>query len=215
MDLLTTSAVVAFVVLAALVALDAVLPVVPAEAAVISAGVLASADRVHVALVAVASVAGAVIGDQLAYVIGRRFTVLPLDRLLPRARVRRAFVRALSGLMRHSVGTLVVARFVPFGRTASAATAGYLRFPRGRFLLGTALGGAAWTAYCLALAYVGGRLVEGPVVQRVLAAVVFGVAIGFCLDGVRRVVEIRRRITGIENWEHAAPSRAAHREPTA
>jgi len=201
MDLLTTSALAAFVVIAGLVALDAVLPAVPAEAAVISAGVLASAGRVHLALVAMATVIGAVVGDHLAYAIGRRFTVLPLSRLLPRARVRRSFVRALGGLLRHSLGTLVAARFVPFGRTAAAATAGYLGFPRKRFLLGTALGALAWTAYCLALGYFGGGLVNGPVLQRVLAAVLIGVAIGACLDAVRRVVEVRRRIAGIEAWE--------------
>jgi membrane-associated protein len=201
MDLLTTSAVLAFVAVAGLVALDAVFPALPAEAAVISAAVLASAGHVHLALVAAATVTGAVVGDHLAYAVGRRFAVLPLNRLLRGARVRRAFVRALGGLMRHSLGTLVAARFVPFGRTAAAATAGYLRFPRRRFLLGTTLGALAWTAYCLALGHLGGALVDGPVLQRMMIGIVAGLAVGFALDAVRRVIELRRRVADIEAWE--------------
>jgi len=196
MDLamLTTSAVLAFAVIAGVVALDAVLPVVPAEAVVVSAAVLASAGHLNLMVVAAATTTGAVLGDHVAYGVGRRFAVLPLNRMLRRARVQRAFVRALGGLMRHSLGTLVAARFVPFGRTAASATAGYLRYPRRRFLLGTTLGALAWTAYCLALGRLGGVLVDGPVLQRALAAVLVGVAVAACLDAVRRVIEVRRRL---------------------
>jgi membrane-associated protein len=201
MDVLTTSTLVVFVVLAALVALDAVMPVVPAEAAVISAVVLASAGHGNVLVVAAATVTGAVLGDQAAYAIGRRLSVLPLSRLLPRPRVRRALVRALDGLLDRSLTTLVAVRFVPFGRTAAATMAGYLRFPRPLFLLGTTLGAIAWTAYCLLLGHVGGFLVGGPVIQQAVVSIAVGVLVGLGLDAVRRVIEVRRRLAAIEAWE--------------
>lgn len=59
-----------YVVIVVVAALDAVLPLVPSEATVISAGVLAGAGDLHLALVIAAGAAGAYGGDASAYWIG-------------------------------------------------------------------------------------------------------------------------------------------------
>src|SRR4029079_13662450 len=52
-------------------ALDAVFPLVPSEATVISAAALAGTGELVLLLVLTAGAAGAVIGDNVAYLIGR------------------------------------------------------------------------------------------------------------------------------------------------
>ncbi|HET8558313.1 MAG TPA: hypothetical protein VFL58_13490, partial [Gaiellaceae bacterium] len=52
-------------------ALDAVLPLVPSEATVIAAAALAGAGDLVLSFVLLAAAGGAVIGDNVAYLIGR------------------------------------------------------------------------------------------------------------------------------------------------
>src|ERR687897_1960373 len=61
-----------YAVILGIAALDAVLPLVPSEATVISAGVLAGAGDLQLALVIAAGAAGAYAGDSSAYWLGRR-----------------------------------------------------------------------------------------------------------------------------------------------
>src|SRR5919206_1748760 len=52
-------------------ALDAVFPVVPSEATVIAAAALAAAGELVLGFVLIAGASGAVIGDNVAYLLGR------------------------------------------------------------------------------------------------------------------------------------------------
>ena len=53
--------------------LDSVIPIVPSETAVIIGGVAAGAGDQNLWLVIVAGALGAFLGDNIAYLIGRRF----------------------------------------------------------------------------------------------------------------------------------------------
>jgi membrane protein DedA with SNARE-associated domain len=63
----------AYAIVFLLALLDAVLPVVPSETAVITAGVVAAGGDLFLPLVIVLAAAGAFLGDNTAYWIGRRF----------------------------------------------------------------------------------------------------------------------------------------------
>ena len=52
--------------------LDALVPVVPSEASVITAGVVAAAGGLYLPLIIAAAAGGAFLGDNAAYLIGRR-----------------------------------------------------------------------------------------------------------------------------------------------
>src|SRR5688572_31799166 len=52
-------------------ALDVIIPLVPSETSVILAGVLASTGDLHLVLVILFAAAGAIVGDNTAYWIGR------------------------------------------------------------------------------------------------------------------------------------------------
>ena len=63
----------AYAVVFLLALLDAVLPVVPSETAVITGGVVAASGRLSLPLVVTFATVGAMAGDNAAYLIGRRF----------------------------------------------------------------------------------------------------------------------------------------------
>ena len=63
----------AYAIVLALALLDAVLPIVPSEASVITAGVVAASGGMNLELVILAAAVGAFLGDNLGYLIGYRF----------------------------------------------------------------------------------------------------------------------------------------------
>lgn len=81
--------------------LDVIVPIVPSETAVITSGVLAATGDLSIAIVILVAACGAMLGDNLAYWLGRTFTD-PVQR------------RFFSG---SGAGTWTA----PSGRSASAA----------------------------------------------------------------------------------------------
>jgi membrane-associated protein len=162
-------------------ALDAVFPLVPSEATAIAAGVLAGAGDLHVALVVSAAAAGALIGDNGAYGVGRgagRITSRPL------LRGRQAWAERM--LEERGPYLIVAARFIPGGRTAATVTAGLTRMPWSRFLRAAAVAAALWATFAVGLGYAGGRAFEEKPWLGLIAA--FGLAAAIALG-----VELARR----------------------
>jgi membrane-associated protein len=150
----------AYLAILAIAALDAVVPLVPSEATVISAGVLAGAGELSIALVIAAGAAGALAGDNGAYTIGRGLGPRLEHRI---ARSRRAASRrewAQETLATKGSTVILVARFVPGGRTATTLTAGLVRMPWGRFLGYSALAAVIWASFAALLGFAGGATFE-------------------------------------------------------
>lgn len=121
-----------YVVVWAVAALDGFFPVVPSESLVITAGVFAAqGDPDLAALIAVAA-AGAFVGDHTSYLLGHAARSR-LDGLHAGSRRQRGLVWARRVLRRRGGLVLVVARYVPGGRTAITLTMGATRYPMTRF----------------------------------------------------------------------------------
>ena len=173
----------------AVAALDVVFPVVPSEASVIAAGVLASSGDLFLPLVIALAAAGAILGDNTAYGIGRT---------AGRRLVRRFFREKGEERLRWAEGSLesrggyliVVGRFIPGGRTAITVGAGTVGYPWRRFLAFDVVAGLVWAAYAACLGYFGGKTFEENPLKGL--ALAFGIAIA-----VTAVVEtvrwLRRR----------------------
>jgi membrane-associated protein len=175
-----------YAVILGVAALDAVLPLVPSETAVISAGVLAGAGDLQLGLVIAAGAAGAYVGDSSAYLLGRRADERLKRRLFRGDKGARRQAWAEGMLERHGGPLIFGARFVPGGRTATTVSAGVLRmrWPRfAAFAAGAALG---WALYAALLGYIGGRAFEDNPLWGLLVG--FGLAAGTFL-----VVEAARR----------------------
>ncbi|MET0811960.1 MAG: VTT domain-containing protein [Microbacterium sp.] len=174
----------ALALLFALVFADALLVVVPGEAAVTAFGALAVAQGEPL-LWAVILVAGAaaVCGDALCYVVGR---TVGLDRWrwMRRPRIRAAFAWARLRLDRRAALVLFTARFIPFARLAVNLTAGATGIPAPRYLGIAALAALAWAAYQALVGAVVAAILPGGPVAAVVVSVVLAVGLGLAVDAV-------------------------------
>jgi membrane-associated protein len=176
-----------YAVILGIAALDAVLPLVPSETTVISAGVLAGAGDLQLGLVIAAGAAGAYGGDSGAYWLGRRADERLARRLFRGAKGARRRAWAARTLHRHGGPLIFGARFVPGGRTATTVTAGLLRMRWARFALFAGAAGIVWASYAALVGYLGGRAFEDNPLWGLLLG--FGVAaVTFLVvDAVRRM----------------------------
>jgi membrane-associated protein len=167
-------------------ALDVLVPIVPSETTVISAGVLAGAGDLQVGFVIAAGAAGAYAGDSGAYWLGRRFGHRLEPRLFRSARAVRRREWAERMLELHGAQLILGARFVPGGRTAATVSAGLLRMRWARFAALAGIAGLTWASYAALVGYVGGRAFEEPL---------WGLISGFVVaTGIFLLVEAGRRL---------------------
>ena len=154
---LVTDSPITYVVIFALAAIDPILPILPAEAAVTAAAVLAGQGHLSIGAVMLAAGLGAFVGDNVAYWIGRA-AGRPLVMRVLRGRSDRLAV--VEEQFRRRGGVLIiVGRFIPGGRTAVAVGAGVLHFDWLRFLAYDAVAASIWAFQAALPGYIGGVIV--------------------------------------------------------
>jgi membrane-associated protein len=189
-------------------ALDAVLPVLPSETAVITLGVATagSADPRIAVLVFLAAI-GAFAGDNLAYWIGRRFGPVAERRLFAGERGRRRLDWARQKLDIFGVRLIIACRFIPGGRTAVTLTCGVIGYPPRRFVAATAFAAAVWASYAFLLGRLGGSAFEDRPWAGFLIALGAAMAVSALVEVLRRVVSRRgRRSASDRLHDHRADS---------
>ncbi|RJL22073.1 DedA family protein [Bailinhaonella thermotolerans] len=160
----------------AFAAVDAFLPLLPSESLVIAAGVFAASGRPNLVLLLLAAAAGAFAGDHVSYCIGR-LGRRPVNRVKPGTR-RHHLTRWIRRTLERRGGLIIiVARYIPGGRTVTTVTAGALGYPLRRFSLFDALAGLSWGAYCSLLGYLGGKTFE----KNPLLAALFGFGVALLI----------------------------------
>ena len=176
-----------YVVLLGFAALDPLFPFVPSETAAIAAGVLAGAGELSIALVVAAAAAGAFLGDNSSYGVGRtageRLT-RPLFRGAKGTARRKWAERTLD---ERGGYLLVAARFIPGGRTAATLTAGVTHMRWTRFLRFTALAAVLWASFAAGLGYLGGRAFEQQPLLGLAAALIVATAVTLSVEVARRL----------------------------
>jgi membrane protein DedA with SNARE-associated domain len=156
LDALSELAAVAYLVIFALAAFDVIVPILPSETAVVLGGVLAWQGRLNFVIVLVVAAVGAIVGDHLAYGIGRGTERLGRAHRQASGKVQRLEAWASHQLAAHGPVVLIVARFIPGGRTASTFVSGRLRYPLRRFSPVTVVAGILWAGFGSVLGYLGG-----------------------------------------------------------
>jgi membrane protein DedA with SNARE-associated domain len=144
-----------FIVFAA-VAVDGFIPVVPTEVAVIGLGALSATGSPDLVALAAVVVAGGMAGDRVTYLLGRKSGGRITDGRL--AVAKKNAERALS---RYGLAAILIGRFLPYGRTATALAAGSASVAPGRFRLFTGLASVTWAAYAIGLGRLGGATFAG------------------------------------------------------
>ena len=161
LDLLADLSALAYLLVLLLAAFDVMVPILPSESAVILGGVLAWQGRLHPVPLVLAAAVGAIAGDHLSYGVGRwtqRGRPQPSRRGERRlGKAERLQVWAARQLDRRGPALLIVARFIPGGRTASTFMAGRTAYPLQRFTPATIAAGLLWATFATLLGYIGGQ----------------------------------------------------------
>jgi membrane protein DedA with SNARE-associated domain len=220
-DTLQVTSVLSYLIAFVIPALDAIFPVLPGETAIIALGVAtAGSTDPRIALLVACAAAGAFLGDNLCYLLGRRFGPAVRRRFFTTPKGTRAYAWAERSLARFGPQLIVVCRFIPGGRTAVTLTCGLTRYPRRRFVPATALAAVIWALYAFFVGRLGGHaFADNPWAGLVIA---FGVsvAISAVIEGTRRLLRrwtTRERSSGAalglgRTEERSATSTAAHGE---
>ncbi|MGB3887308.1 DedA family protein [Gordonia sp. (in: high G+C Gram-positive bacteria)] len=160
--------------------------VVPSEAVLIAAGVVAAVGKPSIVVLVLGCAVAAVAGDTTGYAFGRlagpRLSRTQFGRRMARRAVRSGYQPPPPG------AAIASARWVAYVRSVTPLLAGARRMPFTRFLCATAIGGISWTATILLISYgVGATL--GANVALIVGISVGAVAFGFLV--FRRVRERR------------------------
>ena len=188
LDSLQADSALSYLIAVALPALDAILPVVPSETAVIALGVATagSADP-RIALLVACVAAGAFLGDNLCYLLGRRFGPAAERRFFSTPKGMKARAWAERSLARFGTQLIIVCRFIPGGRTAVTLTCGLTGFPRRRFTAATAAAAVIWALYAFLIGRLGGRAFEDNPWAGLLIALGASIAVTAVIEGIRRL----------------------------
>jgi membrane-associated protein len=129
----------------------------PGDSLLFTAGVLAATGALSggssLVMLILAAAAGAIIGAQTGYVIGRRGGRAMLKRVR-RPAVHNGVDRAAQLLEKYGHGkAIVLARFIPIVRTVLNPMAGIVGVPARVFALWQILGGLLWTAGVIMAGY--------------------------------------------------------------
>jgi membrane-associated protein len=183
----------AYAIIFLLALLDSVVPIVPSETVVITAGVVAASGDLNLALVIPAAAAGAFLGDNGAYLIGRRFGGGVTRRFFSSEKAQRRMQWAQDQLQERGGELIAIGRFIPGGRTAVTLSAGTLHFPWRRFVLFDAAAALGWALYASLLGYFGGKAFEDAAWKGLLLALAIAFAVAGGVELGRWLLKRRRR----------------------
>ncbi len=145
-----------YLIIFAMTAVDVLFPILPAEATMTAAAVLAGQGSLNIVWLMVAAGLGAFVGDNVAYWIGRAAGRRVVTRIL----------RGQSGRLdsaerqfeRRGGVFIIVGRFIPGGRTVVATSAGVLHFNWFKFVAYDALAAVIWSFQAALPGYIGGSV---------------------------------------------------------
>jgi membrane-associated protein len=183
-----------YLIVFAIATIDAFFPIVPSEATAIAAGVVAGNGGLSVELCILAASLGAILGDNISFAIGH-FLGKPVERrFFSGEKAQRRLKWAQKTLHERGGMLIVVARFIPGGRTATTFTAGFVEtYPWRRFLMFDAIAGAIWGSYCVLLGFFFGKTFEEEPWKALLLAFGLALAVSGAVEGVRYLRHRRAR----------------------
>ncbi len=132
---------------------------------------------------------GAIVGDNISYGLGSWLGEHTVKRVFRGEKSRHAFEWAERQIEVRGFYLIIIARFIPGGRTAVTFSSGYVHaMPWRRFIVADVIAGSIWGSYAALLGYVGGKQFEEAPWKGLLLA--FAVAVG--LAGLVELVRWQR-----------------------
>lgn len=179
---------------------DAFLPVLPSETTVMAAGALTVHGHLDLVPLIGSAALGAVSGDMTSATLGRVLPRRDNRAARPPGRVRQLIgavgANLQSHVQRNLYLVLLLARFVPGGRTAVTLGLGRSALPLARLLAPLAVAGTLWASITSLAGRVGATLVlENPALVGAIAAAVLAVALAAAGLWNRRTAKRNRATT--------------------
>lgn len=167
----------------------------PGDSLLVTAGVFAAAGQLEVGWLLALVTICAIAGDQLGYWIGRHAGEALYSREESRFFRKSHLENAHAFYERYGGKTIILARFLPVGRTFCPPVAGAARMNYGRFVTYDIFGGFLWVWSMVLLGYTLGRTV--PNIEKRIHWVIAGVVVASLMPAAI----------------HAWRSRANHKKP--
>jgi membrane protein DedA with SNARE-associated domain len=187
----------------------------PAEAALMAAGIFARTQGLEIWSLIIAGIVAAILGNVAGYWIGKRFGRALLLRYGPHVGLTDARIRIGQWLFEHYGGRFVfIARFLPFLRNMAAVLAGTNAMPQHVFYLASTVAAVVWVVgYSLAAYSLGEAFMEAASP----AAIVLGLAaVAIILAVPALIVRYERRLLArIEREPPAEPGSETTNRKTA
>ena len=183
-----------YLVILAVAAVDAFFPLVPSETLMVIGGNLASSGDLLLSLVIVSGAAGAILGDNISYGIGTLVGERTVKRWFSGEKAHKRFEWAERTLDERGAYIIIIARFIPGGRTAVTFSAGYVHsLSWRRFIVYDVIAGVIWATYAALLGYFGGKTFEDHPLWGVALALGIALTLGLAVEAIRHV-RARRRV---------------------
>ncbi|MEU0842425.1 DedA family protein [Streptomyces sp. NPDC005962] len=185
----------------------------PGEIVLVSASLLAaSQDHINPYVLGASAIAGAVIGDSIGYLIGRRGgkpLLAWLGRKFPKHFGAEHVASAERSFQKWGMWAVFVGRFIALLRIFAGPLAGVLRMPYWKFAIANVLGGIVWAGGTTAVIYSVGKVAEDWLKRFSWLGLVLALCFGL---GSMLVMKWRTKKAG---QQKAARQEAAARQGTA
>ena len=163
--LISVSPVVVYVLVALVIGLESMGIPLPGEVILVSAALLATRQDLDISplWIAAAASGGAIVGDSIGYLAGRRWGAQMFDvlgRRFPKHAGPDRLAYTEHVFARYGVWAVFFGRFVALLRMFAGPVAGALNMPYPRFLAANALGGFVWACGTTAAVYTMGTRAE-------------------------------------------------------
>jgi membrane-associated protein len=179
-------------IIAAIALLDSIIPIVPSETAVILGGIAAAQHHLNIWVVIGTGAFGALVGDNIAYGIGKRFSERIQGWYNKKPKRARKLAWATNQLRTRGGSLLLTARFIPGGRTIITITSGITRQKRWKFVFFVVIACSLWAGYAAGLGYVFGDRFEKGSKTALLVALGAALLLTTVIEVVRRKFHRRR-----------------------
>ncbi|RLU80468.1 hypothetical protein CTZ27_35160 [Streptomyces griseocarneus] len=178
----TVPAVAVYLLVGGVIGLESLGIPLPGEIVLVSATLMAATqDHINPYVLAVCAIAGAIIGDSIGYLIGRKGgkpLLAWLGRKFPKHFGEKHVAKAEASFTKWGMWAVFVGRFIALLRIFAGPLAGVLKMPYWKFLIANVLGGIVWAGGTVAVIYSVGKVAEKWLKQfsylGLLAAVLFG-----------------------------------------
>jgi membrane protein DedA with SNARE-associated domain len=196
-----------------LVAIETMGIPVPGETALITGALAASSGQLSIEVVVALAAVAAIVGDNIGFLIGRKFGRRVFEKPGPGYDQRLALLEIGEPFFeRHGPKAVFLARWIALVRFAAAWLAGINRMRFRQFFFWNALGGISWGVTYGLVGYFAGEAGAGVLRQLgIIGAIVLGVMLVATI--VLVIVRERRRAARHGSEQHASRGASTQDEP--